>query len=245
MSRISQTTFDELDIFKDNLNQKIGQARNFEEAAQIYTSELYQWFKESLVLARVFATVPYEHLPTFNKNFVDKLATSKQVHHLLQPQTLVLSLLGTSGDEPAWNDRRLSQGHVGIPMVSAAFIETIPMMSRLLKQLGIGLDWIASNDSQIVTRAAGRMSGVFFVADAATEEDRQARKIIAAQDFVAAHNIRTVLGFGGEYLGTETFVVTILFLREPLEKNRVELFAAACSMKVSTINLARQSSLFS
>ena len=83
----------------------------------------------------------------------------------------MLSLLGTSGVKPAWNDRRQSQGHVGIPMVSAAFIEAILMMSRLLKQLGVRLDWIASHDSQIITKVMGEMSGVFFVADAATEVD--------------------------------------------------------------------------
>jgi hypothetical protein len=190
---------------------------------------LYNEFKESIVLARLFATVPYGRLPAPNKNFVDALAKSKGVSQSIHDQTLVLSLIGTIGEESAWNDRRNSQGHVGIPLVSSAFIDAIPMMSRLLKQLGLGLDWIDQGDTNVVKHTIGSMSGVFFVPDAASEVDQHGRKIIAAQDFVTKYGVKTVCGFGGGYLGGATFSVTIIFLRETLDQNQVRAFAAGQS----------------
>ena len=187
---------------------------------------MYGAFKDSIVLVRLFATVPYGQLPKQNKDFVDGLASSKGVGKSIHDQTLVLSLLGTSGEGPAWNDRKDSQGHVGIPLVSAAFIDAIPMMSRLLKQLGLGLDWIDSTDTNLVKHTIGSMSGVFFVPDATTEVDQQGRKIIAAQDFVKAYKVKTVLGFGGGYMGTSTFAVTIIFLRDTIEETKARQFAA-------------------
>ncbi len=71
---------------------------------------------------------------------------------------MVLSLLGTRGEDMRWNDRRNSQGHVGIPLVSADFIDAIPMMSRLLKELGLDLNWIASDDTEsIMTHTVARV----------------------------------------------------------------------------------------
>jgi hypothetical protein len=244
MSQIGQFTFEELNTLKVNLNQDVQQVKYFEGAAQLCTAKLYQQFKESMVLVRVFATVPYGRLPTTNKASVDKLALSKQVNHLLHPQTSVLSLFGSSGINAAWNDRKQSRGHVGIPLVSAAFIEAIPMMSRLLKQLGVRLDWITSNDSQVITKAVGSMSGFFYVADAASEVDIQGRKIIAAQDFVNTYGVKTVFGFGGGYLGTDTFTVTIIFLRDLFQQSKAELFSAVCSLKGCTAHLVKQQSLF-
>ena len=116
---------------------------------------------------------------------------------------------------------------MGVPLISAAFIDAIPMMSRLLKQLGLGLDWIDSNDTTIAEQTLGLMSGLFFVPDAAREVDAKGRKIIAAQDFVSKYNVKTVFGFGGGYLGTKTMIVTIIFLREDLPKRQADMFASS------------------
>src|SRR5512144_2112177 len=99
-----------------------------------------------------------------------------------------------------WNDRRNSQGHVGIPLATSDFIEAIPMMSRLLKELGMGLDWIDSNDTSMVARALGSSSGLFYVPDAALEIDAKGRKVIAGQDFVKTHGVKTVFGMGGAFI---------------------------------------------
>src|SRR5687767_10365372 len=88
--------------------------RSLEGAAQALTSALYAWFAESVVLARVFATVPFGELPPANQAFVRSVAETRGADHRLREATLVLSLIGTAGVKPAWNDRRRSQGHAGI-----------------------------------------------------------------------------------------------------------------------------------
>lgn len=241
MAKISEAPATTLQAFQTNIRQRINGLGSFEEAAQHYTTTLYKEFKESIVLIRLFATVPYGQLPLQNKNFVDNLARSKGVGQSIHDRTLVLSLLGTSGEEPAWNERRNSQGHVGIPLVSAAFIDAIPMMSRLLKQLGLGLDWIDRGDTDVVKHTMGSMSGVFFVLDATSEVDHHGRKIIAAQDFVTTYTVKTVFGFGGGYLGSSTFSVTIIFLRETLDESKARHFAAGLSFfKAITVDLVKR-----
>ena len=228
MAKMSAGTFSD---FKD-LNESIaGYPRKacFEEIAKHFVSSIYSSYAESVVLARLFATVPYGELPVPNRVVVDALTQSKGVKHLLKEETPVLSLVATNGAQLEWNDRRRSKGHVGIPLVSAAFIEAIPMMSRLLKQLGNDLSWIDSNDTSLVTKTVGNLSGVFYVADAKKEVDQKGRKVIAAQDFVAANKVETVFGFGGRYIGQRVFFVTILFLNERLSRAKAEEFAAALS----------------
>jgi len=94
---------------------------------------MYDEFEESIVLARLFATVPFGELPAYNQEFVNKLADSTGITQLINDKTYILSLLGTHGVEENWNARLNSQGHIGIPLASADFIDSIPMMSRLLK----------------------------------------------------------------------------------------------------------------
>lgn len=214
-------------------------SKSFEDAAQHYTSTIYEELQDSIALVRVFATVAYKDLPAQNKTFVDNLALAKEVRDLMSDKTLVLSLLGTSGAESAWNDRTKSQGHIGIPLVSGEFIDAIPMMSRLLKQLGMGLEWINQDDTRLVTQAMGRVKGVFWVPDASSEIDQHGRKIIVAQDFVSNYGVKSVFGFGGGYLGTKTFYVAIIFLRETIKKEQAEQFSALMShFKSLTINPA-------
>jgi hypothetical protein len=229
MASIATASFSDFKGLQEKIKDRISRAKTYEEASQGYTAVIYENYKNSIVIARHFATVPYGELPLQNKRFVDNLAGAQGVSPLLHPDTLVLSLVGTSGIKPEWNDRKRSQGHVGIPLVSSAFIEAIPMMSRLLKELGLGLDWIDSHDTQITDTKLELMSGMFYVADAATEVDNKGRKIIAAQDFVTAYKVKTVFGFGGGYAGTKTMVVTIMFLYEKITKNQAEYFASSMS----------------
>ena len=48
-----------------------------------------------------------------------------------------------------------SKEHMGIPLISSAFVGAIPMISRLLKELGVPLDWIDSHDSEIIKKTVG------------------------------------------------------------------------------------------
>jgi len=216
-----------------------------EQTAQKFVDEIFERLEETLVLVRLFATVPFGKLPDANQSFVQKLAQSNNVADLVDDMTPVLSLLGTRGENKGWNNRHDSMGHVGIPLVSSAFIDEIPMMSRLLKELGLGLEWIDSKDSNIVGETMGKMSGLFYVKDAATEVDQRGRKIIAAQDFVERCHVKTVFGLGGGYLIGKMFITTIIFTRETIEKEPIKSFLPLLNaFKMSTTALVSQGKIF-
>jgi len=244
MSQITEIGQEDHVQLQRDVQAQTRRAAWFEEAAQTYASLLWDKVGESLVLARVFATVPFGKLPASNQAFVRKLADSTGITELIGDDTLVLSLMGSRGQEPAWNDRHSSQGHVGIPLASADFIDAIPMMSRLLRQMGMGLDWIDKRDTGLVAKTLGATSGVFYVREAREETDIQGRKIIAAQDFVEKYGVKTVFGLGGGFVGTSTFMTSIIFCTEQLDKEQAEAFMPQVNrMKVSTMELVKSGKL--
>jgi hypothetical protein len=221
----------------------INGSTSLEAAAQTYTRLVYEALHESIVLLRVFATVPASELPAANRSFAAGLAES--AGQQLPDDTLVLSLLGSMGVEPAWCDRNRSTGHVGIPLVSREFVTQIPMISRLLQQLGIELDWFDRHDTAIVGRTFGLQSGVFYVEDAATATDRQGRSIIAAREFVTKYGVRTVYGVGGGYVGTPVYTTIITFCRDHVEQPQAEEFRTHIDrFKAETEVLARHGRIF-
>ncbi len=245
MSRVSALSMETTLALQDKVMERAAGCGVLEEAAQGYMSVIYEALRESVVLARLFATIPYRDLPEPNKEFVTTLACSAGIADLIEDTTLVLSLLGSRGDKPEWNDRRQSKGHVGIPLVSSDFISRIPMMSRLLKQLGAGLDWIDVKDTALVARTFEDLGGVFYVRDAASELDSEGRKIIAAQDFVDSEGVKTVFGIGGCYMGTSMFFSTIVFLREAIDKEVAERFMLqAYKFKTATLDLVDEGKFF-
>jgi two-component system NtrC family sensor kinase len=222
---------------------EINRSTSLEGAAQAYTRLVYEALHESIVLLRVFATVPARELPAANRAFAEGLA--KSAGHELHDDTLVLSLLGTMGVEPAWCHRRRSTNHLGIPLVSREFVTRIPMISRLLQQLGIELDWFDRHDTAIVGRTFGLQSGVFYVEDAAQAIDREGRNIITAQEFVTNYGVRTVYGVGGGYVGTPVFTTIITFCREHVDRARAEDFRTHIDrFKAETESLAKQGRIF-
>jgi hypothetical protein len=207
------------------IEPKIKQSTFAEQAAQELSAALYSKFSESVVLARVFLSVPFDSLPDANKDFVRKLAHSAGGASDLKGSTPVLSLVGTSGQEPDWSDRRKSKGHVGIPLVSSSFVGAIPMISRLLRELGVPIEWIDSHDSEIIRKAVGDSSGLFFVDDAATAKDHEGRNIIVAQDFVSAHGVKSVFGGGEAYANGQMFVF-VVFCRDAFARETAEQFSS-------------------
>lgn len=245
MSLISTLTTEGLVDLQDKISERVLGCESIEEAAQRYMSILYEAFDDSIVLARFFATLPFDELPDQNKAFVLNLAKTVGITELIRDKTLVLSLLGTRGAKADWDDRRMSKGHVGIPLASSDFIDKIPMMSRLLKQLGAGIDWIDTNDTELVAKTFESISGIFHVRDARTEVDFLGRKIIAAQDFVESESIKSVFGIGGGYMGTSLFFTVIIFLREFLEKEIAERFMLqANKFKAATLDLVDTGRIF-
>jgi len=204
---------------------EVQRAATLEEAAQALVKTLQRRFDESVVIARAFVTVPFGQLPDVNQQFVRGLAESAGAGSALKDSTPVLSLVGTYGKEADWRDRRKSKGHVGIPLISSSFVGGIPMISRLLKEMGVPLDWVDSHDSELIVNTIGNKTGLFFVENAATATDAQGRKIIAAQDFVAGHGVSTVFGIGAAYSSGQ-MVVIVVFCRDTFPRAAGERFMA-------------------
>jgi hypothetical protein len=242
--RFDEVTGATIDGLEARMDQELSPLESLEAAAQRLCDILYTTFEESTVLVRVFATVPFAALPSTNRGFVERLvgAGARQV---LTPKTPVLSLLGTRGGVPRWNSRHLSEGHVGIPLASADFVDSIPMIASLVKQLGLAIDRAEDVETAIVTQSLGKIAGVFYVDDAATAVDSKGRRIIAARDFVQEHGVRTVFGFGGAYGLTGTLVVAVVFTRDSVARGQAERFMRlANQLKASTMKPVTRRHIF-
>ena len=64
---------------------------------------------------------------------------------------------------------------------------------------------------------------VLYVDDAKKAVTEDGFKILAAQDFVTTHDVRTAFGLGGGYLDG-TFVAILVFTNEYIEQKQVERF---------------------
>jgi len=205
------------------VQSSVGDATCAEVAAQGLVTAVRDQFTESIVIARAFMTIPFSALPAESQTFVRKLAESKGAASALKPVTPVLSLIGTSGREAEWCDRRKSKGHVGIPLISAEFVSSIPMISRLLKEIGIPLEWVDTQDTDELVRIVSGSAGLFFVEDASRAKDHEGRKIIVAEDFVAAHSVKSVFGVCGAYQSGQ-IVVLIFFSCDGIKRSVAEAF---------------------
>ena len=244
MARFANYEIKALGTLRQRLARDMEGSANLEEAAQRFTDILFEEFRESSVLVRVFASAPFGKLPQRERDFVVRLATSRGAESELQSRTRVICLLGTRGIRERWNDRRLSQGHLAVPLVSASFVKTIPMISRLMTDLGTGIPWIEKQTSLLVVKSMGRMAQLLYVEDAATAETRDGFKIVSAQDFVSTQHVKTVLGLGGSY-PNQTFVAIAIFSKETIPQTQAEKFMPLVNtLKTSTMPLVMDGLLF-
>jgi hypothetical protein len=213
---------------------RIEASHYLEDAAAAVVDGFYDRLTDSLVMARAFMTIPLQSLPTRQQDFATEIARSANVEALLGPFTPVLSLLATRGSTDDWNDRRKSRGHVAIPLVSEAFVASIPMMCRLLKELGLPLAWVQDPGAAMSKQMIGHEAGVFFVEDASTATDDLDRKIIPAQDFVSAHAVKSVFAVGGVVFGGAVLIL-ILFSRDRIEARTARRFMPLVNLMKSAM----------
>ncbi|HEY7821147.1 MAG TPA: hypothetical protein VIG29_23175, partial [Vicinamibacteria bacterium] len=206
---------------------------------------LYEELSPSAVLLRVFATLDYEKLPQRERDFALELARSRTFLDELKPKTPVVTLLGSRGKRPSWNHRHRSERHLAIPLVSASFIKTIPMVSRLMGDMGTGLEWVQKQDQNMTVTSMGQMARVLYVEDALETRTRDGYDVIPDRSFVEEYKIRTVLALGGAYLNG-TVVAVVLFTNELVPREKVEkLMPVLHGFKVATMKLVMQGKLFS
>ncbi len=212
----------------------LSEATSLLDASQRFASFLYESFPHSVPLVRVYGTVAAQQLPPEERAFIRELVGIELDARVL-PATRILTLFGTRGVEIAWNDRTRSVGHRAIPLIDSAFIQAIPMVSSMLRELRIDPGGaVASVETKMLL---GGHNGLFYVDDARTAADELGRRIIPAEGFVRQRSIRTVFGMGGSYMSGEA-VVAILFCREKVSRDSAERFGKLIrQFKISTTKL--------
>lgn len=243
MPSLGEATWAEIEEVRRRLGDELVEVPSVEEAAQRFVSIFVEAFPTT-VLARIFGVLPLRLLPEADRTIATSTAERIGSRNLLREETPTLSLLGTAGREPEWNDRTRSVGHRAIPLVNRAFVEGAPMLARLLADLQV--DFASLDDGRPATsrRLAGGTNQRFYVADAATAKDDRGRSIIPSTDFVAKHGVRTVFGMGGSYF-EGTLVVAIIFAAEKVELLAADRFPTLISnFKMSTTECVQSGRIF-
>ena len=153
---------------------------------------------------------PFSNLPEKNQSFVLETLRKQGTDEKLSQDTPILSLIATRGREPNWNTIEKSRGHLGIPLVSDKFIEEIPMVSRLLTDLGLDVD-LGVDPGTTYSDDPRSHVRTFYVEDALNSVDSHGRKIIVNQEFSERYGIKTVFGGGGPYPEMPQHVLAMIF----------------------------------
>jgi hypothetical protein len=196
----------------------VASASTLEEAARsivrhFYEDALSPAGARECALVRFYVTHPCATLPPDLQRFANR-----QMHGAESPASLqCLVLLGTAGDEPAWNHRHLSASHQAIPLPSVREVKRTPMVGQLLRSLGIQLEAVVSPRPELLRGLAAKSYDVFYVPEALGSAH------IPAQDFVVRYGIRSVIGFGGA-LARGGFYTVLLFSRAAISEGAAERF---------------------
>ena len=202
------TKFDLGDMLKCSLRlrETASGAPTLEVSAQRICRFLYDELVDSnslraCALVRCYKTHAYASLDPDLQGFArDVLGPGTP-----RPTMKVLTLMATVGQSAGWNSRHLSKGHRAIPLPSPEIVEKAPMISQLIKELGLELSTVVQPTADIVKELAGKRHGVFHVEDALGSP-----YIPAQQEFVVRFGIKSVVGFGG-MLATGDLFAVILF----------------------------------
>jgi hypothetical protein len=237
---------DELRALFDDLKGRARGNSCLADAAQRLAEGLYERAPEAIVLARVFAIVPFSELPPLRRDFVQHLMEARQIAaSRISGATSVLCLLGTRGEEADWNRPESSRGHLAIPLLGPEFVASIPMVARLLKELGVAVQGVEEGATLLASRTLGSLNSIFYVEDAGHARDDLGRNIIADQGFVRTYGVRSVFASGGAFMLEKSFAVVLVFTREQVPREVAERFAPLASiLKTGTMSLVESGRYF-
>lgn len=208
---------DLLDVV-DRMRARIHASTTLEAAAQEVITAVCDAFTENVVLARLFITLPFSQLPEPLRRTAWNVVEAQSLQATMSETTPVLSLLATGGKDPAWRSRHTSRGHAAIPLCSQVFVDSIPMVARMLQEMGVDLGLALAGEPWL---GGSGWTGLFHVEDARSARDDQGRRIIPAVDFVEAHHVRTVFGLGKAY-ANGSIASLVVFANSPIARERVE-----------------------
>jgi len=202
-----------------------------EEAAERVVGHFFERFADASgasanVLVRFYRTVPFDRLEPDLQDFVS--ASDPERAEWSAVQSLVL--LATRGVEPAWSDRRSSVDHRAIPLLSEETVARMPMITALVRDLGVGPTELIAPDPRRFAAMDQRDHRVFHVADAAGSG-----AIPSQDEFVRPYGVASVIGFGGVLPDGSLFAV-IAFSRTPIGADIAEMFRTlALSVKLTIL----------
>ena len=190
-----------------------------EEAAGKIVGHLYDNLADSetgaksCALVRLYKTHPYGELDPELRGFAQAI-----LGHAPESEDMkCLTLLGTAGEKPEWNDRSKSEGHKAIPLPSEGFVSQIPMISRLVSQFGLDVNAVIRPDPSLLADLEKKEYNAFHVPEAVGSP-----YIPAQKEFVIPSGVQSVLGFGG-MLSTGDLFAVILFAKVHIPQGTSDL----------------------
>jgi hypothetical protein len=228
--RLDQFSVDDLISCRDAFRALVAEASTMEEAGQAITGYLHEQLvdasgRRACALVRLYKTHRFDEL---DPAVQERAARSSPEG--VDGATRCLTLVGTAGDEPAWNDRRGSRSHQAIPLATEAAVERSPMIVGLIRQLGLEVAEVVHPEERSAANLHHRDYDVFFVPDA-----RGSVEVPAQDGFVVPYEIRSVVGCGGVLPSGELFAL-ILFTRLLLSEPTADLFRTlALSIKATIV----------
>lgn len=207
-----------------------------DDAAECVAEYLYDVFRDPVTnspncaLVRCFQTHPYVDLPEEVQAVARRALSGREPASGLR----CLALLGTRGIEAGWNQPETSVNHRVIPLVDAAAVQGMPMVVRLLEQMGLeAADIVGPKTNLLMDASQYRNFGVFHVETALGSEH-----IPDQQTFIEEYGIRSVVGMGGLLPSGEIFAV-LLFARVVISPEVAALFRTlALSVKLAFLPFA-------
>lgn len=167
----------------------------------------------ALALVRLFKTQRLGDLPAELQAIAN---CGREVE--LGDDTLCLTLLGSSGANPRWNQRKYSKGHQAIPLEDVASVQRIPMIASLLQGFGLNIEEVLHGDPLFLHDWGNSNFSVFFIKDALGSE-----WIPAQEEFIVPMRIKSVLGCGGVLPGGDVFAL-VMFSRVAISDQTAAIF---------------------
>jgi hypothetical protein len=185
---LSNFTEENVESIVNNLFSDNNKFISIEDAYQQLAKKMCESFNNDgkpsdLILSRVYHSFDFPLLPPSLQQVAKQVWKEEAL-----PTSKFIALMGTYGDESGWCDRNQSQGHKAI-LLSHQSLNKIPMVSRLLQQIGFDMG-VLLGEKGIEFGGISGTYGVFYVSPALGSP------YIPAQDFVKKYDVKSVLGTG-------------------------------------------------
>lgn len=206
-------------------------AQSMHDVASRVVRYLYDQFGDAdgnraCALVRFYKTHAYGQLGPDLQAFAHRLMGAQPE----TPEMKCLTLLGSAGENAAWNDPGQSAGHRAIPLPSQEVVAKIPMIARLIQQFGMEISEVVTPGPSLIMELDQKTYNVLYVPEALGSPF-----IPVQDDFVIPYGIRSVLGFGGMLPSGDLFAI-IIFSKAHLPRQVTELFKTlSLSVKMAVL----------